>query len=84
MPTENTLSTPRGTFQVFSNQLPGGSSYVASVLYFIRHPGNLDDPSDLGSMEFKLRTEHGSTEQAALSAVQAWCQAAFGSPCTFV
>ena len=84
MPNQQRISTPRGTLEVLSNQLPGGSSYVATVVYFDRHPGNPDDPSDLGSMHFKHHTELAATEQVALSAILTWCQATFGNPCTFV
>jgi hypothetical protein len=77
MTTRQNVQTPKGTYQVFSNQIQGGL-FVASVVYFLRRAGNPNDETDLGSMDFKLHTEHAATEEQALGALLRWCESAFG------
>ncbi len=82
MTTQQKIQSPRGTYQMFSNQLPGGQS-VASVLYFVRHAGTPQAETDLGTMDFKLHTEQAPTEQQPLDLLERWCQTTFSSPCSF-
>lgn len=76
------ITTPEGTFPVFSNSMAGGG-FVASVLYFLRRAGSAGDATDLGGIDIKHHTEPGDSEDAALEALRKWCEGCFGHPCSF-
>jgi hypothetical protein len=78
------VQTPKGVYDVLSNQIPGGRTYVATVVYFLMLPGNPQDESDMGTMSFKHHNEFADTEEQVLAALLRWCETTFGRPCRYI